>query len=111
MSEKLSSLLFKLRANLGHSGKSLTVMPPFYCYMFFYPNIVMFWLLLNILQGCQRKIETYHQFVVYFCNRAIKGGSKSPVLVVPSPCSLEHAWEATVLGALHALYVVSFMIS
>jgi hypothetical protein len=43
--------------------------------------------------------------------RAIKAGSKSPVLVVPPSSSFPDAWPVTVLGTLQGLYVVNILLS
>ncbi|XP_020897390.2 putative aminopeptidase W07G4.4, partial [Exaiptasia diaphana] len=50
-------------------------------------------------------IRRYADAAVAGIKRAIKAGSKSPLLVVPSPNTFNNAWAATVLGVLHGLYV------
>ncbi|KAK3706766.1 hypothetical protein QZH41_004505 [Actinostola sp. cb2023] len=50
-------------------------------------------------------VRRYSDAAVEGIKRAIKAGSKSPLLVVPSPNTFHNAWAATVLGVLHGLYV------
>ena len=47
-------------------------------------------------------------YILCICFRALKAGVKSPLLVVPSYERFKQVELVTILGALEALYVVSF---
>ncbi|XP_031567573.1 putative aminopeptidase W07G4.4 [Actinia tenebrosa] len=50
-------------------------------------------------------VRRYADAAVKGIQRAIKAGSKAPLLVIPPTSSFSDAWPATVLGAFHGLYV------
>ncbi|EDO37116.1 predicted protein [Nematostella vectensis] len=50
-------------------------------------------------------VRRYGEAAANGIKRALKAGSKRPLLVVPPGAHFTEAWSAAVLGALHALYV------
>ncbi|CAB4022915.1 aminopeptidase [Paramuricea clavata] len=49
-------------------------------------------------------VRRYYDAAGNGMKRALKAGSKKPVLVLPSETSFKHAWTVTAFGALQALY-------
>lgn len=49
-------------------------------------------------------IRRYYDAACNGMKRAIKAGSKKPVLAIPTSTAFENAWTVSALGALHALY-------
>ncbi|CAB4004725.1 aminopeptidase [Paramuricea clavata] len=49
-------------------------------------------------------VRRYYDAACNGMKRAIKAGSKKPVLAFPSTTSFEHTWTVSAFGALHALY-------